>query len=78
MYTYAVEFGVADLWKKNHSNTYTYSSLMEWRRCMHQKDGAMTVEGKALEAVHIHMQPDTNKLDCGMILSDVWQPFMKN
>ena len=32
---------------------------------------------KALEAVHIHMQPNTNNLDCGLILSDVWLPSMK-
>ena len=32
---------------------------------------------KALEAVHIHMQPNTNNLDRGLILSDVWLPFMK-
>ena len=32
---------------------------------------------KALEAVHIHMQPNSNNLDRGLILSDVWLPFMK-
>jgi hypothetical protein len=32
---------------------------------------------KALEAVHILMQPNTNNLDRGMILSDVWLPFME-
>ena len=32
---------------------------------------------KALEAVHIHMQPNTSSLDHGLLLSDVWLPFMK-
>ena len=53
-------------WDEDHRIDWKGANIKEqlWKR-------------KALEAVHICMQPNTHSLDRGLILSDVWLPFMK-